>query len=219
VKFSLAEMSTQYATDFALEMKKDPFLKNFKTYNPNAWCKKSCDPKFINMQHPCRGTLATCTIPEEQNLAKDTKRPCATSCWRLAFRFHQEECKASNGFMIQVEELCPSTRPAHPGQSSPQVEEHQGLGDGQKIETEMAKQVGLKIFRTYTNVVEIKPTGAFWEGYEFNGIDAISKAVQEWYENGCVNRDLENVFVGCQKRANENWFGFRYNRRPRYEKM
>jgi len=159
VKFSLAESSTQYATDFALEMKNDPFLKDFKTYNPNVWCKESCDPQFTNMQHPCRGTLATCTLPSGQNLSKDTNSPCPTSCWRFAFRFHQEECKASKGFMIQVEEK-------------------KGLGDGQKIETDMAKQVDLKVFRTYTNMDEFQSPASWPAEYQINGIDAISKAVK-----------------------------------------
>merc|ERR1719276_189266 len=104
VKFSLAEQSTPYATNFALAMKEDPFLGQFKTYNPNAWCKRSCDPDFTNIQHPCRGTSSTCKFTEGQNLTADTRKPCATSCWRFAFRFHQEESKAMGGFMIQVEE-------------------------------------------------------------------------------------------------------------------
>jgi len=127
VKFSLAEKSTPYATQFALAMKNDPYLRDFSTYNPNAWCKKSCDPKFTDIQHKCRGTLDTCLFPEHENLTTE-KRPTSTSCWRFAFRFHQEECKATSGFMIQVEET-------------------EGLGAGQNIETEMAKQVGMKVFR------------------------------------------------------------------------
>jgi len=205
VKFSLAESSTQYATDFALAMKNDPFLKNFKTYNPNAWCKKSCDPNFTDLTHPCRGTVGTCTLTPDQNLSKD-KKPCPTSCWRFAFRFHQEECKATKGFMIQVEEK-------------------QGLGNGQKIETKMAKQVDLKVFRTYTNVdaFQWKEGSRYYHRpeFDFNGIDAISKAVQEWYEKGCVNEDLENVFIGCQKIFDDDPTNpdYSYNVRPRYEKM
>merc|ERR1719276_793938 len=127
VKFSLAEQSTPYATNFALAMKDDSFLGQFKTYNPNAWCKKSCDPSFTDIKHPCRGTMSTCGIPESDNYDSE-RRPKSTSCWRLAFRFHQEECKETKGFMIQVEEVA-------------------GLGAGQNIETEMAEQVGLKVFR------------------------------------------------------------------------
>jgi len=137
-------------------------------------------------------------LPQEQNLSKD-KKPCPTSCWRYAFRFHQEESKATNGFMIQVEEK-------------------KGLGDGQKIETEMAKQVDLKVFRTYTNVdaFQWKEGSRYYTSaeYDFNGIDAISKAVQEWYSAGCINNDLENVFIGCKKA-----YWATYTVRTQYEKM
>jgi len=40
VKFSLGEQSTPYAMQFALAMKSNDYPRNFKTYNPNAWCKK-----------------------------------------------------------------------------------------------------------------------------------------------------------------------------------
>merc|ERR1712061_542061 len=149
-------------------MKADPFLKHFRTYFPNAFEKDSCDPNYVDILHPCRGTLVTCQIPKHLNLTTDTKRPCATSCWRFAFRFHQEESKATSGFMIQVEEI-------------------EGLGDGQKIETEMAKEANLKVFRTYTNIYRFWPAGFL----------KISAAVQEWYKNSCPNPDLlENVFIG-----------------------
>merc|ERR1719362_323595 len=94
VKFSLAEQSTTYATEFALAMKNNDYLGKFKTYNPNAWCKKSCDPTFTDINHPCRGTQSTCGIPEGENRTEKGK-PKNTSCWRFAFRFHQQECKDS----------------------------------------------------------------------------------------------------------------------------
>jgi len=190
MKFSLSEQSTPYASEFALAMRRDPFLKHFKTYNPNAWEKESCDPNFTDIQHPCRGTLATCQIPESDNLTTGTNRPCDTSCWRFAFRFHLDESKSTNGFMIQVEET-------------------EGLGHGQKIETEMAKDVNLKIFRTYTNL-------DFVEDEDLdNGFKKLSKAVQEWYEKGCPNPDLlENVFIGGNPEMNTNYFV-----RPRYEPL
>jgi len=166
IKFSLAEKSTIYATEFAKGMKNDPYLSKFKTYNPNAWCKKSCDPKFTDMSHPCRGSSSTCGI-QSQNMDPATQRPCANSCWRFAFRFHQQESKDTKGFMIQVEE-------------------EKGLGDGQKIETEMAREVGVKVFRTCTNC-------SWFEGHSMG---RISKAVKEWYDSGCANSDLENVFIG-----------------------
>merc|ERR1719362_2394144 len=82
-----------------------------------------------------------------------------------------------------------------------QVEEKQGLGAGQKIETDMAKQVDLKIFRTYTNVEDVQRGDV--GDWSFNGMDAISKAVQEWYKSGCSNNDLENIFIGAQRAADK----------------
>merc|ERR1719362_2417100 len=139
-------------------MKNHDFFGQFKTYNPNAFCKKSCDPKYTDINYPCRGTLATCTLPPSQNLTAAGK-PCNTSCWRVSFRYHQEACKASGGFMIQVEEAG-------------------GLGAGQVIETVMAEEAGLKVFRTYTNMEE-------WDdGY----MPRVARTVEKWYATGCSNQ-------------------------------
>merc|ERR1711956_196660 len=133
--------------------KTDAFLGQFKAYNPNAWCEKSCDPNFTDISHPCRGTLSTCGIPESENCTAEG-RPKNTSCWRFSFRVHQQDCKASNGFMIQVQEIG-------------------GLGAGQNIETEMANQAGLKMFRTVTK----KDTFGVYQMYY------VAKAVQAWYDS------------------------------------
>jgi len=170
VKFSLGKESSTYATDFALAMKKDPFLNHFKCYNPNAWCKESCDPNFTDIEHPCRGTLSTC-----QNLLPNTTpegKPCGTSCWRFAFRFHQQIGKDTKGFMIQVEEF-------------------EGLGAGQKIETLMAEGVGLKIFRTFTGNPKIagnKPDG--------RALQKLARVIEEWYLTGCIDTRIQNVYIG-----------------------
>jgi len=58
-----------------------------------------------------------------------------------------------------------------------------GLGDGQIIETEMAEQVGLKIFRTITLVNK-------WCDED---IVQISAAVEAWYERGCRDMDVKEV--------------------------
>jgi len=159
-KFSLAEQSTRDATLFMLAVKKDPYLGQFKTWNANCWCKKSCDPRFTDFQHPCRGTLATCGFPQGENCT-DTGRPKNTSCWRYSFRFHQEECKATNGFMYQLQEPI-------------------GLGDGQKIQTDMAKQVDLKVFRILVS-----------RGCTYRHLRPVREAIDAWYKSGCVNRDME----------------------------
>jgi len=83
-----------------------------------------------------------------------------------------------------------------------QVEEKKGLGDGQKIETEMARKVGLKIFRTYNNLTR----------FYSSDIKEISKTVEEWYEGGCANNDLENIFIGHESAG-------AYTERPKYETL
>jgi len=122
---------------------------------------------------------------DEQNLTmKDGKwEPGAECCWRFAFRFRQEECWETKGFMIQVEE------------------DNVGLGRGQMLETAMAKEVGMKVFRTYTDL-------GHWE---LNRIEKLSKNIKEWYQTGCVNMDLENVYIG----ENDS----HVNPRPKCEKL
>jgi len=108
----------------------------------------------------------------KKNLGMDeegNKKPCRTSCWRFSFRWHQEQCKKNDGFMIQVME-------------------RGGLGDGQKIETLMAEEIGIKVFRTYSN----------YGDFEDNRVEKLSKRIQEWYEKDeQANMDhLEHVYIG-----------------------
>jgi len=52
-----------------------------------------------------------------------------------------------------------------------------------------------------TNTEEFPPATFFGK---------VSKAVKEWYDSGCANTDLENVFIGHPFLATE---------RPKYEKL
>jgi len=159
VRFSLARESTDYATNFAIFLKRNDYLKEFRAYNPNAWCKSSCDPVFTDIKHPCRGLADTCQFTEALNLVSVShggeKKPALKSCWRFSFRFHLEESKATNGFMIQVQEK-------------------HGLGNGQKIETEMAQQAGVKIFRTTTRNEDVSQ----------RSLSNLQWAIEAWYEAG-----------------------------------
>jgi len=159
-KFSLAPTSTRDATLFALAMKRDPYLRHFYMYNPNCWCKESCDPNFTDIKHPCKGTAATCFLPDAENFTAEG-RPQATTCWRIAFRFHQQESKDTNGCMLQLMEP-------------------QGLGDGQKIQTEMAEQVDLKVFRVMAS-----------RGCTYRHLRPLREAVMQWYGTGCAKQDME----------------------------
>jgi len=161
VKLRLVEKNISYSTQFALKMKEDIYLHNFKTYIPKSWSRESCDPHINDIQHKCRGTKNTCLYPEHKNLTTDNKLTNA-SCWRFAFRYNLDQSKATNGFMIQVQEKS-------------------GLSDGQKIETEMAQQAGVKIFRTTTTSEDVY------------GLWRLEQAIKDWYMNNCQNMDLMEI--------------------------
>jgi len=177
VKFSLGQKTSAYATEFALAMRMDPYLNKFRAYNPNAWSKSSCSrPNFTNFFHPCRGDTATCGFQETQNLSTmpgGEKKPAQASCWRFAFRWQQQKCKETNGFMIQVQE-------------------REGLGDGQKIETVMAEQVGLKTFRVeQRDHIEGDPSKFVEDNFY-----KVAKAVKAWYDSDCPETEqLTHIFI------------------------
>jgi len=168
VKFNPGEHSTQYSIQFALAMRRDPFLGKFQTYNPNAWCMRSCDPQYTDFTHPCRGTDDTCQYTVQQNRedGQHDGRPGVTSCWRFASRYHLEQCKETRGFMIQVQEVG-------------------GLGESQRIETDMARQTGLKVFRTVAQDSSFHS----WQ------MRQVSKAVKAWYDSCCMDVNLEVVYL------------------------
>lgn len=139
----------------AIAMKADPILGQFKTHNPSLFIRGSCDPSFTDVSHPCRGTLSTCSFYSFQNLKHG--KPYSKSCWRYAYRFHQDECKMSKGFMVQVEE-----------QSK--------LDDGQIIQMDMANGIGLKTFRLQLRSTETEALN--------NAVKMLSQEVQSWYETG-----------------------------------
>jgi len=154
------KMGTDYATSFVQAMAADPFLGQFRACNPNEWCRRSCDPTFTDASHPCRGTRETCSFAAAAaGLGAGRKGHLwVSSCWRVAFRFHIQECKESIGFMVQVQEKA-------------------GLSDGQRIETILAEQVGLKIFRTITTLDFFYP----------RKVEDLSSKVAAWYESGCTD--------------------------------
>jgi len=62
-----------------------------------------------------------------------------------------------------------------------QVQEKHGLSDGQKIETELAQQAGVKIFRTLTTSEDVQ------------GLWRLEQAIKDWYKNNCQNMDLIEI--------------------------
>lgn len=132
-RFSLGERSSPYATTMALGLKRHPFFQDKDLYFPNGWDKGTCDPDWTNIAHRCRGTFETCEKADYLKTGVPKEKEC---CWRYSFRYQLERAKRTNGFMIQVEQYY---KDVDGGRHI--------LGDGQQIETEMAEQVGVKVFR------------------------------------------------------------------------
>merc|ERR1712113_219543 len=121
--------------------------------------------------HPCRGTLGSCRFPQQFNHDHEGK-PTPMSCWRVTVRYHQEQCRGSNGFMIQVQD-------------------QNGLSEMQKIEAAMAVEAKLKIFRTCTNLLDFNSLV----------LSTLAVRVKAWFDACCINFDTENVHVGSNTRV------------------
>merc|ERR1712079_853390 len=144
-------------------------------YFPSAFCKESCDPNFTDLSWPCRGTTHTCTLAN----TKADGSPTDQSCWRYSFRHHQRICRESGGFMLQVEEA-------------------DGLGKGQQIETSMADLERLKIFRVKQGIYAHGDTT--WgidqydpRSFDYKDADQISHAIQSWLHGCRSNMKMETI--------------------------
>jgi len=91
-------------------------------------------------------------------------------CMRFKFQMDLENCKHQKdpGFMIQFEEM-------------------EGLSQGQEIEARMAKDVKLKVFRTFTN------KDVFGRR---DDLAPLERAVRRWIQNGRTDMNLEEVWIG-----------------------
>ena len=156
-RFSLNEQSTSQATHFTIGLKENQYIRdNFIVYSPNAYSKSTCDPNWTDPGWPCRGTFETCLMDdgeykprwklgdeeEEDNSSTTTSTTVLLSggcCWRYSFRYQLETAKACGGAMIQFVDYDDDKR-SHV------------LGDGQRIETEMARDVGIKVFKFYSGL-------------------------------------------------------------------
>jgi len=59
---------------------------------------------------------------------------------------------------------------------------------GKKIETEMAEEVGIKVFRTYSN----------YGDFEDNRVEKLSQRIKEWYDKDeeAIMNLIEFVYIG-----------------------
>merc|ERR1712150_12980 len=143
-------------------------MGQFEIYFPSAFMKESCDPEFTSFWWPCRGTSQTCKM---ENLCDRTGPPTNRHCWRYSFRNHQEVCRKSRGFMLQLEEW---------------IDGEYKLGAGQVIELHMALQVGLKVFTVRQG------RDALMKPRDFDGADAdeVAELVLNWLTGGASDLSI-----------------------------
>eukprot|EP00548_Thalassiothrix_antarctica_P002541 CAMPEP_0194154432 /NCGR_PEP_ID=MMETSP0152-20130528/60617_1 /TAXON_ID=1049557 /ORGANISM="Thalassiothrix antarctica, Strain L6-D1" /LENGTH=482 /DNA_ID=CAMNT_0038860537 /DNA_START=16 /DNA_END=1461 /DNA_ORIENTATION=+ len=172
-RFSLAKESSPTATQFALLLKENLFIQKqkFHVYSPNSWMKSTCDLKWTDINHLCRGDFITCEM-KDADLKRGVPQERKT-CWRVSFRYQLKKAEERKGFMVQVVEYY-------------KKEDKHILGDGQSIETEIAELVNCKVFRAY------QPYDDTFD--EYNIKEIVSK-IKEWNEDGC--QDMANCDIKC----------------------
>ena len=152
-------------------------------YLSNAWDKNTCDENWTNIDHPCRGTPTTFgkCIFSKDNVPIEHK-----CCWRSSFRYQLTKAKESGGFMVQVAEFDFG------------LQDHV-LGNGQQIETELAEQLGVKVFCIYQE--KWKTSVGVWfyskssKASISNLIDELVKSAERWDRNGRDDMSVEEVFL------------------------
>ena len=146
-KFSLGQKSSRTATQFTILLKKRPFFqRGFVIYSPNAYTKSTCDPEWTRLEWPCRGTHNSCQFLDT---SLKTGKPRQSSCWRYSYRWQLVQAKRTNGFMLQIVERIGDICFSCPWGEIPEETVKEYLGRGQQIESIMAKEVGIKVFRVY----------------------------------------------------------------------
>lgn len=163
--------STPHAVLFALSLMEHPYFQDFIVHFPNTWDRDACNMEWMDFDHPCRGTQDTCQMDDDDlKTGVPNERIC---CWRYSFRWQLQRGKDTTGIMLQVQEY----------DHSPSVRGHV-LGEGQRIETDMAKDVGVKIFQIYQGKTHNK---RWAKDFEEKHIDILAEQVKSWYDADCVD--------------------------------
>jgi len=173
-RLSLDEHCNYHSTLFGIFMKENDFFKKFGIYHQNPWSISSCSPNLMCSDWPCRGTSDTCGMIHEHN-GKPEEDRC---CWRYNIRRRLEKAKLNGGIVIQVSEWVASAR-------------NHLLGPGQQIETEMAIQVGVKIFRVMQNQYADRNPVPF----EQQHVSQVEENVVKWHQSGRSDMTLAKVHV------------------------
>lgn len=181
VKCGLHEAASDVAIEMMREMMDHRGFSDYRFCFPNAFGGSSCERSAG--ADLCLGLCgAKCCFGEacdgNNGRSRDSgvATPCGEladdavtdhSCWAHAFRIHQRHARRNpRGVMIQVVEV----------QEGAYV-----LGNGQRIEAEMAHSERLKTFRLHVRSPDhVRPH-----------VENLSKQVQAWHHRGCPDEDLE----------------------------
>ena len=177
-RFSLAEGSQSKATQFAVLLKKNGFIQNgkFSVYSPNAFEKSTCDEEWTRFEWDCRGTYESCHM--EPPLKSGI--PQTGSCWRYSYRYQLEKAKRSNGFMIQLVEVGTTKGGDSISHGIPQT-----LGQGQRIEEDMAQMVGTKIFKVHAPILFRNEKHEQETEFNDEDIQKVVYEIRKWYGESC----------------------------------
>jgi len=173
-RLSLDEHCNYHSTLFCIFMKENEFFKRFGIYHQNPWSISSCSPNLMCSDWPCRGTSTTCGMIQEHN-GKHQEDQC---CWRYNIRCRLEKAKLNGGIVIQVSEWVASAR-------------NHLLGPGQQIETDMAIQVGVKIFRVMQNQYADRSPVSFNQQH----VSQVEENIDKWHQSGRRDMTLAKIHV------------------------
>lgn len=173
-RFNLDKHCNYHSTLFGIFMKENVFFQHFGIYHQNPWSISSCDPQVTNSAWPCRGTCVTCKMMHDTN----EKRHETECCWRYNIRCRLEKAKANGGMVIQVSEWNSSAR-------------NHLLGPGQEIETEMATDVGVKIFRVMQNQQADRNPVPFDQQH----VSQVERKILAWHRSGRSDMTISKIYV------------------------
>lgn len=154
---------------------------NFVVYSPNAFSKGTCDPIWTDPSWPCRGTYFSCQKGKAYKAG--VPRLGADCCWRYSFRYHLREASRLDGCMIQVVDLRNKKDSRRGADQGDHFVDHT-LGNGQSIETEMAEDVGIKVFRFF----EPLPSEGQQRLSYAEKVDELVRQIQDWQSSSRVRR-------------------------------
>jgi len=173
-RFSLNKHCNYHSTLFGIFMKENAFFNQFGIYHQNPWSISSCGPELANSTWPCRGTRDTCKMMHDIN-EKPQENEC---CWRHNIRCRLEKAKADGGMVIQVSEWVSSAR-------------NHLLGPGQDIETEMAAEIGVKIFRVMQNQHADRNPVQFDQQH----VTQVERKILIWHRSGRRDMTISKIYV------------------------